>query len=410
MSMMTGSAATVPERDQDQKPNPSNWAVRLRRALASDAATTAFAIVLALAIGAVLIAVTNTSVQNALGYFAAKPSDTFSAVGAAVGGAYAALFRGGVYDTSAVGFTAGIQPILTSLSFATPLLLGGLGIALSFRAGLFNIGGQGQILVGGAAAGWVGFAVSLPPVAHLLVAIIAAIVGGAVWAGVAGVLRARFGAHEVITTIMLNYVAFYLVDYLLRTPVLGAAGSSNPVSPPIHASAVFPNVPSTLLTSGIVLALVGVVVVWWILDRSSIGYRMRAVGINPRAARFGGMSVAGTTVIAMMLSGAFTGSAGAYQVLANSPSGFANSFDAGIGFTAITVALLGRSRPFSVAAAAVLFGVLSAGGYTLQASQNVDLDIISVLQAVIVLFIAAPPLIRGIFRLPAPGIHPKESR
>lgn len=375
----------------------------IRRVLSGDAITTVLAVVLALIVGAVLVVVTSPAVQASVGYFAARPGDTFQAIAAAAGGAYAALFRGGVFDPSAATFSAAVQPLLTSLSFAAPLLLAGLGVAMAFRSGLFNIGAQGQILIGGAAAGAVGFSLPLPPVLHVVVAVLAAVVGGALWAAIAGVLKARTGAHEVITTIMLNYVAFYLVDYLLRTPVLGTGGSAYPVSRPLLPSAFLSNLPGTTLNIGILLAIVAVVVAWWLLERSSTGYRLRAVGLNPEAARFGGISIARTTVLAMILSGALAGAAGAYQVLAGAHAGFASNFDAGIGFTAITVALLGRSRPFGVAMAAVLFGILSAGGYTLQASQNVDVDIVYVLQSLIVLFIAAPPLIRAIFRLPAPG-------
>ena len=381
----------------------------LQRALRSDVLTTVLAVALALAIGAALIVVTSPAVQASVGYLAARPADTFRAVGDAVGGAFGALFRGGVLRLDAPNVLEAVQPLMTSLNFAIPLALAGLGVAIAFRSGLFNIGAQGQILIGGAAAGAVAFAIPMPPVLHVVTAIAAAVVGGALWAGVAGVLKARSGAHEVITTIMLNYVAFFLVDYLLRTPVLGTPGSAYPASPPLHPSAVLPSISGSGVNSGIVLAIIALLISWWVLDRSGIGYRLRAVGLNPGAARFGGVDVARTTVIAMLLSGALAGCAGAYQVLANSPAGFSGNVDAGIGFAAITVALLGRSRPFGVALAAVLFGVLSAGGYTLQAAQNVDVEIVYVLQALIVLFIAAPPLVRALFRLPAPDDEPRKA-
>lgn len=396
-------------------PSPGTEGGRLRaalmRLLRSDALTTILAVVLALLIGSVLIVVTDPGVQAAAGYFAARPGDTFRAIGEAAGGAFAALLRGGVIDPSAATFGLAVQPLLTSISFSIPLLLAGLGVAMAFRSGLFNIGAQGQMLIGGAAAGAVAFAVPLPPGIHAIVAVLAAVAGGALWAGIAGALKARTGAHEVITTIMLNYIAFYLIDYLLRTPILGTGGSAYPVSPPLLPTATLPSLPGTSLSVGILLAAIAVIVARWLLDRSSTGYRMRAVGLNPQAARFGGVSVGRTIVTAMLLSGALAGAAGAYQVLATTPAGFASNFDAGIGFTAITVALLGHSRPFGVALAALLFGILGAGGYTLQATQNIDVDIVYVLQALIVLFIAAPPLVRAVFHLPAPGSGPrKESK
>lgn len=410
-SMVSETAVDERNADQSGRGDSGPGGALLRRVLTGDAVTTLLAVVLALVVGAILVVVTNPAVQASAGYFAARPGDTFQAIGAAAGGTYAALFRGGIVDPSAATLRGALQPLLTSLSFAAPLLLAGLGVAMAFRSGLFNIGGQGQILIGGAAAGAVGFALPLPPALHVVGAVAAAVLGGAVWAGIAGALKARTGAHEVITTIMLNYVAFYLVDYLLRTPVLGTGGSAYPVSRPLLPTAFLSNIPGTTLNTGIFLAIIAVVVVWWLLERSSVGYRMRAVGLNPEAARFGGISIARTTVLAMLLSGALAGAAGGYQVLATSQAGFASNFDAGIGFTAITVALLGRSRPFGVAMATILFGVLSAGGYALQASQNVDVDIVYVLQSLIVLFIAAPPLIRAIFRLPSPGTAPrKESK
>lgn len=378
---------------------------RLLRELSSgSAAITVLAIFASLVVGAFLIAVTNPQVQAAAGYFLARPSSTLEAIGQAVGGAYGSLFQGGVYDFTQSSFADGIKPLFTSLSFATPLIAAGLGIGIGFRAGVFNIGGQGQMLAGGAFGGWVGYALPLPPGVHLLVALLAAVAGGAIFAGIAGVLKATTGAHEVIVTIMLNYVAYYLLSYLLGN-VLKAPGSNNPISPAESPSAILPNLLGSqyALNLGFPIVIALTVFGWWLMSRSALGYRFRAVGENPNASRVAGISVKRVAVYTMLISGALVGFAGAYQVLGQTTTGFANAFDAGIGFNAITVALLGRNKPWGIFWAGILFGVFQAGGYTMQAAQGIDIDIVSVLQSIIVLFIAAPPLVRAIFRLPTPG-------
>ncbi|MET8947010.1 ABC transporter permease [Streptomyces sp. NPDC004542] len=386
------------------------WDRAAQQLLEGNVVLSVLAVVVALLVGAVLIVATDSGVQATFPYFFARPGDTVSAIVHAVGGSYGALFQGGVYNVHGSGFAEGIHPLLTSLGLATPLIAAGLGSAIAFRAGLFNIGGQGQILVSGAVAGWIGFAVSLPTGLHLLVAVAGGVAAGALWAGVAGVIKARTGAHEVILTIMLNYVALYLLDYFLHTPLLQTPGSSNPVSPAERHSAVFPALFGSALNLGFLFAVAAVVVAWWLLNRSALGFRFRAVGENPHAARTAGIDVPRITVLAMLVSGLFIGLAGAYQVLGQTTSGFTNSLDAGIGFNAITVALLGRSRPWGVLAAGILFGIFQAGGYAMQASQSVPIDVVQVVQSVIVLFIAAPPLVRAIFRTPAPGTADRRRR
>jgi simple sugar transport system permease protein len=378
--------------------------------LSSNALLSFLAIVLALLIGAILIAFTDPGVQSSLGYFFSRPADTFKAIGEAVGGAYSALFQGSIYNFRRPGFENGIKPLTETLTFATPLIAAGLGVALAFRVGMFNIGGRGQILIAAAAAGWVSWSFELPFFVHAIVATIAAIVGGAIWGGIVGVLKARTGAHEVIVTIMLNYVAFYLVSYLLRTPgALQAPGSNNPKSPPPMDSAIYPTLSDLLgsgnfrLHFGFIIVILATIWVWYLLNRSSMGFRFRAVGENPNAARVAGINVKLVYVLAMLISGGLVGLAGASQVLGTTTTGFSAGIDAGIGFDAITVALLGRSRPWGVFFSGILFGALKAGGYTMQASQGIPIDIILVVQSVIVLLIAAPPLVRGIFHLPTPS-------
>lgn len=396
-------------RDEDG----DRWRDALRRATSGGWAVSLGAVILAVLAGSILIAVTDEGVQDASSYFFARPQDTLSAIGSAVGGAYAALFRGAVWDFRAEDFAGGIKPLMSSLNFATPLIGAGLGVALAFRAGLFNIGGRGQMLVAAAAAGWVGFGVDLPVVLHLVVAITAGIAAGAIWAGIAGLLKAATGAHEVITTIMLNYIAFYLISYMLATPgLLQAPGSSNPKTPPMADTAIMPRLLGAQykLNLGFLLALAAVVLVWWLLNRSRIGFAFRAVGENPEAARVAGIDVRRTTVSVMLVAGGLIGLAGTTQVLGTVTTGFSSDIDAGIGFDAITVALLGRSTPFGVLAAAILFGAFKAGGSVMQASENVPIEIVVVVQSLIVLFIAAPPLVRAVFRLPQPGVRPTKGR
>jgi simple sugar transport system permease protein len=377
----------------------------LRDALGGSIVLTILAVFVALVVGGILIASTNTDVQAAAGYFLARPGDTFAAIWNSVSGAYAAIFRGGVYDFTADNFGDGIRSLLNSLGFATPLIAAGLGIAVGFRSGVFNIGGTGMILVAAACAGWVGFAVSLPPGIHMIVAILAGLAGGGIWAFIVGILKARTGAHEVIVTIMLNYIALYLVDYLLNSPVLRDPSSNAPVSPSEKSTAIFFHIlgPNYSLNFGFVLAIAATIFCWWLLNRSSLGFKLRAVGENPRAARVAGIRINRMYVYVMVISGILVGFAGVYQVLGQITTGFDRNIDANIGFTAITVALLGRSRPWGVFAAGILFGILQAGSYAMQADQGVNVNVLPVIQSVIVLFLAAPPLVRAIFRLPVPS-------
>ena len=404
-----GTAGEAPEPDAEvdapTDDGGDRWREALRRVASGGFAVSLGAVILAVLAGSVLIAVTDEGVQAASAYFFSRPSDLFGAIGSAVGNAYAALFRGAVWDFRADDFAGAIRPLTSSLNLATPLIGAGLGVALTFRAGLFNIGGRGQMLAAAAAAGWVGFGLEMPWPIHMLVAMVAGIAAGALWAGIAGLLKATTGAHEVIVTIMLNYIAFYLLSYALATPgLLQAPGSSNPKTPPMNSTAIMPDLlgPRHNLHLGFIFALLAVVFLWWLLNRSKLGFEFRAVGINPAAARVAGIDVPRRTVYVMLISGGLIGLAGTTQVLGTVTTGFASDIDAGIGFDAITVALLGRSTPFGVLAAAILFGAFKAGGSVMQAAEGVPIEIVSVVQSLIVLFIAAPPLIRAAFRLPQP--------
>jgi simple sugar transport system permease protein len=278
--------------------------------------------------------------------------------------------------------------------------MAGLGLAVAFRSGLFNIGGTGQILFGAMFAGWVGINVHLPWILLFPLAVLAGVVGGALFGGLVGLLKATTGANEVIVTIMFNYIAAMLLEYLLKTPVLQAPNTVNPISAPIQNDAKYPAFLGTdfRLHAGFFAMLAAVWFVWWLLNRSSVGFQFRALGHNPNAARVAGININLNYVLVMAVSGALAGLAGTAQILGTEgvlTTGVAASF----GFDAITVALLGRNNPLGVLAAGVLFGGLRAGAVTMQANQNVPIDIVFIVQSMIVLFIAAPPLVRAIFRL-----------
>ncbi|CAN5277382.1 ABC transporter permease [soil metagenome] len=413
MSDQIPAKGQTPEAPEPGQPatvaiaEPSKGQQVLREIMGGSAMISVLAVVLALIVGAILIALTDKNVQAASGYFFSRPGDTLKAIWDSASGAYSALFQGSIYNFKRPEFATGIRPLTETLTFATPLIAAGLGVAVAFRVGLFNIGGRGQMLVAAGAAGYVGFAWDLPFGIHLIVAVLAGMVAGAIWGGIVGLLKATTGAHEVIVTIMLNYVGFYLIGYMLRTPgLLQAPGSTNPKSPAILPTAVFPELfgPQYNLHWGFVVVIAATIYVWYLINRSSLGFQFRAVGENPNAARVAGIKVKNVYVYAMLISGGLVGLAGVAQVLGTVTSGFSSGIDAGIGFDAITVALLGRSRPIGVFFAGILFGALKAGGYSMQAAQGIPIDIVLVVQSLIVLFIAAPPLVRAIFRLPIPGV------
>jgi simple sugar transport system permease protein len=306
---------------------------------------------------------------------------------------FAALFQG------AAGSTYALSETLTA---ATPVTLAALGVALAFRAGLFNIGAEGQVLAGGMAATVIGFAVGgLPAPIHIGLALFAGALLGAAWGAFAGWLKAATGAHEVITTIMLNLISFRLVDYLLRNPPVQRPGRADPISQSILPSAELPRIltwidPGLRLHAGFLLALAAVALVHWLLFRTTLGFEFRAAGFNPDAARYAGMRSGRIVVAVMAIAGALAGLAGANQILGvlgrASPG-----FSGGIGFDAIAVALLGRSHPVGVLFAGLLFGALEAGGRQMQAAAGVSIDLISIIQALIIVFVAAPVLIRALF-------------
>jgi ABC-type uncharacterized transport system permease subunit len=367
---------------------------------------TMLAIVCALVLGAILIVLADQPTRTASGYFFQSPGDTFSAGWTAISNGYSNLFTGSIIDPSALSSGNAntiFYPISLTLYEATPLILGGLGVGMAFRAGLFNIGGQGQIILGAICSAYVGFAWNLPPFIHIVVVIIAGIVGGAVWGGIAGVLKARTGAHEVITTIMLNYVALYLLNYLLSVNGFQKAGGGQAVSRTIRGTARLPHLfgSSLPVNAGLLIALAAAAGCWWLLTRSTLGFSLRAVGANPNAARTAGMNVSRNTIIVMLIAGALFGLAGAMLSNGSTSTNITNSVDAGVGFDAITVALLGRASPGGTVLAGLLFGALKAGSFKMLANSGIPPEVATILQSLIVLFIAAPALIQAIFRLRA---------
>ena len=313
--------------------------------------------------------------------------------------AYAALARGAF---------GGVDALANSLARATPFIGASLAVAFAFKAGLFNIGAEGQLFIGAVTAAWVGTWASvagLPGAVAAPLVLLAGGLGGLLWGAVPGVLKARTGAHEVITTIMLNNIAVRLTEWLVssREPLLLLdPGSSAPQTAPIAGGARLPViVPSSRLHAGFLLGVLLCALVWWVLQRTTYGFTINAVGLNADAARYAGMSVAWTVVSVMALSGAFAGVAGAAEVQGGRGL-LAPGVFRGIGFDSISIALLARANPVAVVPAAFLWGALLSGAPTMQMSAGLSIDLVRVLQALILLFVAADAIVRTLFRIRAP--------
>lgn len=290
-----------------------------------------------------------------------------------------------------------------------PLMLAGLAVAFAFRGGLFNIGAEGQLIVGAVLSALVGYKLHLPGIVLVPLALLAGCLGGAVWAGIAGVLRAWRGAHEVITTMMLNYVAIYLTSFLVESGPTGQPGPmeqtvqiGNPETPPMNA--VLPQIlpqawiPSNRIHLGVIIALVAGVIFWFLLWRTTLGYKIRAVGFNPRAATYAGINVQWTVALTLVISGAFAGMAGMVDLYGLAPYQLTDSFSSGYGFNAIAVALLGRNTVVGTIAAAILFGALDQGGAIMQAQAGTSLRLVEVLQGLIIFFVGADAAVRYLAR------------
>ncbi|MDG4817261.1 ABC transporter permease [Micromonospora sp. WMMD956] len=397
------ATATAPKRPA-QEPRPSLGRLFLDNLWAANTVTvTVLAVLLAMLVGAVLIIVSDPDVLATYGYITARPSDALNSSWTVVSEAYANLFKGAIFDPEATGFTAALSPISETLTYTAPLVFTGLSVALAFRGGLFNIGAQGQATIGVILAALAGFLLPLPPVLHLLVAVLAGAAGGALWGFVPGILKARTGAHEVINTIMLNYVALYFLSWIIIQSGVQNPNRADAISRPVDSSAQFPRLLGDNLRvhAGILLAVLATWFVAWLLNRSTFGFELRAVGANPDAARTAGISVPRTYVLMMTIAGLLAGLGGSQMVLGSTANALTPLVVAQIGFDGILVALLGRVKPWGVLLAALLFGALQAGGNRMQGYAGISLELVTVLQALIVIFIAAPALVKAIFQLRA---------
>ena len=376
----------------------------------------ALAVFTGLVIGAIVVAITDATVVAAYRNFLGAPGAALSATWQPIATAYGALFQGSIGSPTEIyqGIQAylasgdsellmqALWPITESLVAATPYILAGLGVALGFRCGLFNIGVEGQFFIGALCSAWVGYTFTdLPWFIHLPLAVLAGAVGGAFWGAIPGYLKAVTGAHEVVNTIMMNWIAFRLSDWLLNGPM--KATGYRPITPQIEATAALPRIfpPPLRFHVGFFLALAVAALVYWLLFKTTVGFEIRAVGANPDAARYAGISITWNFVLAMVLSGALAGLAGATQVL-GTDHWVGQGFSAGYGFDAIALALLGKSHPLGVVIAGVLFGTLRSGATRMQSMAGIPIDIISIIQALVIIFVAAPAIIRWVYRIRMP--------
>jgi len=324
--------------------------------------------------------------------------------------AYGALFSGSLGDPArmvaalrngdALEIRRAFNPFLESLVTSTPYIFAGLGVALGFRAGVFNIGAEGQIFMGAIFSAYVGYAIKgLPAVIHIPVALLAGAIGGGIWGFIPGWLKAKVGGHEVINTIMMNYIAFRMSDWLLSGP-MKRPNSFNPISPTIEESAMLPQFFGDPIRFhlGFFVALGTAALVSWFLFKTIWGFDLRTVGANPFAGRYAGMKVSTNIMLAMTLSGALCGLAGTNEVRGLNHN-LAMAFSSGYGFDSIALALLGNNTPLGVVLASLLFGTLRTGATRMQLVSAIPVDIISVLQAIILALIAAPVIVRVLFNL-----------
>ena len=373
---------------------------------------TILAIISGLILGGLLVAVTTEDVYQA---FDISFWEGIKSAAGAAWSTYEALFYGSVGNPGkiiealkggdALEIRRAFNPFFESLVVSTPYIFAGLSVALGFRVGLFNIGAEGQLFIGAATTVSAAiFLKGLPAIIHIPISLLAGFLGGGLWGFIPGWLKAKTGGHEVINTIMMNYIAFRLSEFLLRGPLKNPQGFS-PVSAGIEESAKLYRFFESPIRFhiGFFIALFVAFLVYWLLFKTTWGFTLRTVGANPRAAKYAGMNIVRSTVIAMFLSGGLAGLAGANEVLGVNHN-LALAFASGYGFDAIALALLGKSNPIGVVLAAIMFGFLRNGAIQMQLSAGIPIDIISILQAFILAFIAAPAIIRTIYRLKEPDM------
>ena len=357
------------------------------------------AFIFAFFIGGIIIVLSDAVVMAQI----SSPGKFLTSAAAKIGNSYLAIFQGSVFDINlsrTSGVLNGFYPLSETIVTSTPLILGGLSVALAFRSGLFNIGAQGQFIFGAIGASYVGFNYNFSPVLHVTIAILVGILLGGLFGGLVGLLKAKTGAHEVIVTIMLNYIAALFILWLLKTTRFLRPGRQDPLAPEVNPSAQLPKLfgEDLRIHMGIFIAILAAVFVWWLLNKSTLGFKFRAVGANANAARTAGISIPFVTTITMFICGGLAGLGGAVHILGTEYS-LAAGIAGSIGFDAITVALLGQATPIGTVFGALLFGALQTGGRTLLSNTGTSPDIVQVIQALIVLFIAAPALMKSIFRV-----------
>jgi ABC-type uncharacterized transport system permease subunit len=414
---MTVTPAPAAGGDDGQVPHRPFWKKALFAVMEGNAVTvTLLAIFTAMVIGGLLTAFTNTAVLNAWNDFFSSPWHAINLAWDTAIGVYIELFEGSIFSPHTIAqlfqqasmstalhdgyLSAVFTPISNTCLQATPLLLTGLAVALPYQAGLFNIGGESQWIGGAIVATYLGYGVSLPPGIHVIVCVVGGCIGGAVVGGAVGLLKATTGAHEVIVTIMLNYIMADFLAYLLSFHYLMQAPGVNPISPNIAKDSYLPHLfgPSLYVNVGFLISLAAAALVWWLLTRTTTGFEFRAIGKNPSAARVAGINVERNWVLVMVIAGGLAGLAAA-AVIQGTDFQLTGTAYGTYGIDAITVALLGRGKPGGVVWAALLFGALYAGAPGMESVTGTPGSIVDVLQALIVMFVAAPPLIRAMYRL-----------
>jgi general nucleoside transport system permease protein len=385
MSGQTGSAGSPTPGTQPvtgaAAPAPSQAGRPWLRRILNAAAVPFGAVILAFLVGSIMILLSSLSTQGSIDLTVPLT-------------AYSSMLEG-------AGLYGDVNGLVNTLVQAVPLVLGGLAVGVGFKAGLFNIGATGQILVGAIAAAGTGAAVAQwPAPAAITVSVLAGALAGAAWGFIPGALKAWTGAHEVVTTIMLNTIAASLMSYLVSGPLL-APGYSFDRTGDI-GNAVLPVLFGRNLHAGVLLAIVAVPAIWWLLWRSTLGFEIRTVGANPSAARYAGMRPGLITILTMSLCGLLAGLAGANEILGSIH--FVNAgYSTAVGFDAITVALLGRAHPLGITVAALLFGAMRAGANLMQINTGIPVEIVDILQAVVLLFVAADVIVRRLLRIRAAG-------
>jgi simple sugar transport system permease protein len=405
-----GQSASATGGDAGPSGRGAAFADQLRRlGEANVFVVTVCALLAALVVGAILILVTTpTALTDGFGDLFSRPAHGLNVLWQTIASSYCAMLEGSIVDphtlshaiSTGYGWDAVFTPLSETLVSATPLILAGTGVAIGFSTGVFNIGAQGQLIMGALAALWVGFAIHVPIGIHIPLVIIAGALGGAIAGFIPGILKARTGAHEVITTIMLNYVFLDLLSYLLTIAPFTKPGQRNSISKSLPATARMPHLFGNGLrvNLALVVALAAAAAVSWLSNHSRLGFSFRVIGLNPDAGRTAGMDPRRVTMLVLTISGALAGLAG-MATLSGTDFFLSTGYGGNIGFDAITVALLGRNRPGGVVLGALLFAALDVGGRNMQASTGIPVDLTTVIQAIIVFFVATPALVREVFRL-----------